>query len=233
MPTDPIATAVADLARRDRVLADLIADHGPPPPRRRVPADRRFAILARAIIFQQLAGSAATTIHGRFEAAVGGAVTAEAVLTTPMEALSAAGLSGAKAASVRDLAERVASGEIELTRIGRLADDDVVEHLTRVRGVGPWTAQMFMMNSLGRLDVWPTADFGVRAGFGQAWGLPEAPTPKALEVLGEPYRPYRSLVAWYCWRAADAAKEASRSSTAKKAPVERSGTNPAGPRSRR
>ena len=102
MPADPVTAAVADLAHRDPVLADLIAEHGPPPPQRRVPADRRFAILVRSIVFQQLHGTAATTIHGRLLEAVGGTVTAEAVLTTPAEALSAAGLSGAKAASFVD-----------------------------------------------------------------------------------------------------------------------------------
>jgi 3-methyladenine DNA glycosylase/8-oxoguanine DNA glycosylase len=90
-----------------------------------------------------------------------------------------------------------------LERIGRLSDEAVVEHLTRVRGIGPWTADMFLLGTLARLDVWPTGDYGVRAGFAAAWGLDGVPTPKELVVMGEPFRPYRSLVAWYCWRAVD------------------------------
>jgi 3-methyladenine DNA glycosylase/8-oxoguanine DNA glycosylase len=159
--------------------------------------------LAEAIVYQQLAGKAAASIHGRFVTALGGVVTPEAVLITDPGVLATCGLSGAKAGSIRDLAERVVGGEIALDRIGRLSDEDIVDHLTQVRGIGPWTAQMFLLGTLGRLDVWPTGDFGVRAGFARAWDLPEIPTPKELAVLGDPFRPYRSLVAWYCWREVD------------------------------
>jgi 3-methyladenine DNA glycosylase/8-oxoguanine DNA glycosylase len=117
--------------------------------------------------------------------------------------LRACGLSGAKTASLLDLADKVASGEVALERLGRLPDEDVVAHLTVVRGIGPWTAQMFLMTALSRLDVWPTGDYGVRAGYARAWGMDALPDPKDLHGLGEPFRPYRSLVAWYCWRAAD------------------------------
>ncbi len=200
----PSLTVVVDeLAAGDPVLAGLVARHGPPPPRRRVPVDRRFDHLARGIVYQQLAGRAAASIHGRFVEALDGRVTAEGVLATPEPVLRACGLSGAKTASLLDLADKVTSGEVALERLGRLTDEDVVAHLTVVRGIGPWTAQMFLMNALGRLDVWPTGDFGVRAGFARAWGLEELPHPRDLHGLGEPYRPYRSLVAWYCWRAAD------------------------------
>jgi 3-methyladenine DNA glycosylase/8-oxoguanine DNA glycosylase len=155
------------------------------------------------IVYQQLAGRAAATIHGRFVAAVGGEVTPATVLAASPETLAACGLSRAKAASIVDLADQVASGRIALERIGRLSDEEVVDHLVQVRGIGPWTAQMFLLDTLGRLDVWPTGDYGVRAGFGRAWGLPDTPSPKELEVLGKPFRPYRSLVAWYCWRVVD------------------------------
>jgi len=168
-----------------------------------VPVGRRFESLAEAIVYQQLAGRAAATIHGRFVLALGGAVTPESVLSASDEVLAASGLSRAKAASIRDLADHVASGRLVLDRMGRLPDQDVVDQLTQVRGIGPWTAQMFLLGTLGRLDVWPTGDYGVRAGFGRAWGLPGIPTPQELEALGEPFRPYRSLVAWYCWRVAD------------------------------
>ena len=200
----PVVTqATASLRERDPVLSRLVDRHGPPPPRRRVPVARRFGNLAEIIVYQQLAGKAAASIHGRLVAALGGAVTPEAVLSAPDELLSSCGLSRAKAASICDLADKVASGRIDLDRIGRLSDDRVVEHLTQVRGIGPWTAQMFLISTLGRLDVWPVGDYGVRAGFGRAWDLGEIPTPKQLEALGEPFRPYRSLVAWYCWRAVD------------------------------
>jgi 3-methyladenine DNA glycosylase/8-oxoguanine DNA glycosylase len=195
--------AVASLSGSDPVLAVLVDRHGVPPRRRRVPAPQRFASLAEAIVYQQLAGKAASSIHRRFVAALNGEVSAERVLSASPELLSSCGLSGAKAASIRDLADKVASGQVALDRIGRLTDDQVVEHLTQVRGIGPWTAQMFLLDTLGRLDVWPVGDYGVRAGFGRAWGLADTPHPKELAVLGEPFRPYRSLVAWYCWRVVD------------------------------
>jgi DNA-3-methyladenine glycosylase II len=203
MAEPTMADAAALLMEQDPVLAKLIKQHGLPPRRTKVRASQRFGALAQTIVYQQLAGKAAASIHGRFVLALGGAVTPEAVLATPPELLSASGLSGAKAASIRDLAERVVSGEIELARIGRLSDEDVVEHLTRVRGIGQWTADMFLLATLGRLDVWPVGDYGVRAGFARAWGMATIPTPKELMPLGEPFRPYRSLVAWYCWRVVD------------------------------
>ena len=198
-----MTAAVSELAGADPVLAALIERHGPPPPRRRVPSDRRFDHLARNIVYQQLAGKAAASIHGRMVETLDGEVTAERVLATPEPALRACGLSGSKAASLVDLADKVASGEVALDRIGRLSDDEVVSHLMVVRGIGPWTAQMFLMSTLSRLDVWPIGDYGVRAGFAKAWSLDDIPDPKALDGLGEPFRPYRSLVAWYCWRVVD------------------------------
>jgi len=203
VPSPTLAAAVAELAAADPVIAGLVERHGPPPARRRVPVGHRFDYLARSIVYQQLAGAAASSIHGRFVEALDGEVTAGRVLATPVEVLRGCGLSGAKTASLVDLADKVASGDVALERMGRMTDEDVVAHLTVVRGIGPWTAQMFLMTALGRLDVWPTGDYGVRAGFARAWGLEELPNPKDLHGLGDPYRPYRSLVAWYCWRAAD------------------------------
>ena len=185
------------------MLAALVARYGPPPRRPRVSADGRFAALAEIILYQQLAGKAAASIHGRFVTTLGGEVTPERVLATALQALTGSGLSGAKAASIRDLAERVADGRVRLDRIGRLPDEAVVEHLTQVRGIGPWTAEMFLLSVLGRLDVWPVGDYGVRVGFARGWSLDEVPTPKELVALGEPFRPYRSLVAWFCWRLLD------------------------------
>jgi DNA-3-methyladenine glycosylase II len=198
-----MADATALLKAKDPMLAVLIKQHGPPPRRKRVSATKRFASLAEIIVYQQLAGNAAAAIHGRIELALGGVVSPDSVLAASPQLLTSSGLSAAKAASIRDLAERVMSGELELERIGRLSDEAVVEHLTRVRGIGPWTAQMFLLGTLGRLDVWPVGDYGVRAGYARAWGLAEIPTAKELMPLGDPFRPYRSLVAWYCWRVVD------------------------------
>jgi DNA-3-methyladenine glycosylase II len=118
--------------------------------------------------------------------------------------MRAAGLSGAKVASLRDLSAKVLDGTVVLEprRLARLGDDDIVARLSSVRGIGRWTAEMFLIFQLRRLDVWPTGDLGVRRGYGLAWDVP-MPTPKQLEALGEPFHPYRSIVAWYCWRAAE------------------------------
>ncbi|MHB1712794.1 MAG: DNA-3-methyladenine glycosylase family protein [Acidimicrobiales bacterium] len=195
--------AAASLSRRDPVLEDLIARHGTPPPRPRVPSSMRFAALARSIVYQQLAGNAASAIHARFVAALGGVITPDAVLAASPGELGACGLSRAKVAAIGDLAEKVSSGQVSLARIGRLSDEAVIEHLVQVRGVGRWTAEMFLLGTLGRPDIWPVGDYGVRAGFALGWQLAAIPSSNELAALGEPYRPYRSLVAWYCWRAAD------------------------------
>jgi 3-methyladenine DNA glycosylase/8-oxoguanine DNA glycosylase len=164
----------------------------------------RFEAIARSIVYQQLAGRAAATIWGRFRALTDGPVLApEAVLALDDAALRGAGLSGAKAAAVRDLALKTSTGAVRLESLGRRSDDEVVEELCQVRGVGPWTAHMFLLFHLHRMDVWPTGDLGVRNGYRLAWALDEMPTPKELAELGEPFRPYRSVVAWYCWRAVD------------------------------
>jgi DNA-3-methyladenine glycosylase II len=191
------------LARQAPEFAPYIDEHGPADLRRARPRRTHFAELARAICFQQLAGAAARTIHGRFESSLDGDVTPERVLALPVETMRAAGLSANKTASIRDLAEKVLAGEVELDRVAKLSDDKIVEELTMVRGIGRWTAEMFLMFQLGRLDVWPTGDLGVRKGYAVIHGRPDMPPPKELEVLGEPLRPYRSLAAWYCWRAAD------------------------------
>jgi len=198
-----IEAGTRELARRDRVLARMVRQHGVPELHRRRPRRPHFAELARMICYQQLAGRAAAAIHGRFEALFDGPPTPEAVLALPFEALRGAGLSNAKATSIRDLAENVEAGLVELDRVARLSDDKVVGELVLVRGIGEWTAHMFLMFQLGRLDVWPVLDFGVRSGFARMYRLDEMPTPKQLAAEGDRFVPYRSLVAWYCWRAAD------------------------------
>ena len=198
-----VRAALSALAERDPVLDGLIEAYRRPPARRPVPGPLRFASLARAIVYQQLAGRAAAAIHGRLVAALGGEVTPSGILAASPELLASCGLSGAKAAALRDLAAKVDSGEVALDRIGRFSDEEVVEQLTKVRGIGTWTAQMFLLATLGRQDVWPVGDYGVRAGFARAWALPDVPRPADLDPLGEPFRPYRSFVAWYCWRVVD------------------------------
>jgi DNA-3-methyladenine glycosylase II len=190
------------LSERDPVLRRLVAEAGPP--QVNPSTETHFEALVRAILYQQLAGAAARAIHGRLIAALGGEVTPERLLSLSSETLRSVGLSGNKTASMQDLATKILDGTVVLDPAGLRGqtDDEVVARLSGVRGIGTWTAQMFLMFQLRRLDVWPTGDLGVRKGFGLAWGIP-TPTPKQLEALGEPYRPYRSVVAWYCWRAAE------------------------------
>jgi len=195
--------AADELARRDKVMRRAMVAIGPPDMRRGRPRHSHFAELTRAICFQQLAGAAARAIHGRFDDLFDGEPTAEGVLALDVEQMRAVGLSAAKTASIRDLADHVVAGEVELDRVARLTDDKIVEELTLVRGIGRWTAEMFLIFQLGRLDVWPVDDFGVRKGYGILYGLHESPKPKELELLGETFRPYRSVAAWYCWRATD------------------------------
>jgi 3-methyladenine DNA glycosylase/8-oxoguanine DNA glycosylase len=165
--------------------------------------DPTFAVLASSICHQQLAGAAARTIHGRFVAACGGRPTPATVLALGEAPLRAAGLSAAKAASVLDLAERAADGRLHLGSLHRRDDEAVIAELVQVRGIGRWTAEMFLMFRLGRLDVWPVDDLGVRMGWGLVHDLPERPTPRALADAGDAVRPVRSVAAWYCWRAVD------------------------------
>jgi 3-methyladenine DNA glycosylase/8-oxoguanine DNA glycosylase len=195
--------ASAVLAERDEVMAQLAARHGP----MRIPAapraDQRFANLANAITSQQLNGRAAATIWGRLVTLVGEPFSADAVSGLPVTALREAGLSGSKASSLLDLAAHVDDGRINLLTIGRLGDVEVIDHLTMVRGIGPWTAQMFLIFTLRRLDVWPTGDYGVRSGYGRAYQGGRMPEAKELVSLGDKFRPFRSVAAWYCWKAAD------------------------------
>jgi len=199
-----------EVIEADRVLAEhhpafrpIIERAGPCDLRRGRPRRTHFAELVRAVCYQQLAGPAARAIHGRVEALFGGAPEPAAVLAAPLDALRGAGLSASKAASIRDLAQKVLDGTVELDRVARLSDDEIVTELVLVRGIGRWTAEMFLMFQLGRLDVWPVDDLGVRKGYAAIHQLDVAPTARELEPLGEPLRPYRSVAAWYCWRAAD------------------------------
>ena len=198
-----VLAAEAELALREPRLAPLIATAGPCPIGNGRRHRSHFEALGRSIVFQQLAGSAARVIWERTRTVVGPRFTAPAVLTAGEERLRSAGLSGAKTRALLDLSDRVAGGDVRLASIGRRSDDEIVAELSRVWGIGRWTAEMFLMFQLGRLDVWPTGDLGVRAGFGRIWELSEAPGPAELEAEGDRFRPWRSVVAWYCWRAMD------------------------------
>jgi DNA-3-methyladenine glycosylase II len=194
--------AAGILAPRDPVLARLIDEAGPIRLRRATLSP--FGALVQAIVYQQLAGAAARAIHGRLIAVMPGGVEPEALLPLSDETLRTVGLSANKVLSLRDLAAKVLDGTVLISPRGlaRQSDEEVMARLTTVRGIGPWSAQMFLMFQLRRLDVWPVLDFGVRHGYGLAWKIP-TPTARELEPRGDPFRPYRSVVAWYCWRAVE------------------------------
>jgi 3-methyladenine DNA glycosylase/8-oxoguanine DNA glycosylase len=197
------AEACAALAAADPLMAVAIARLGPCTLARGRAPGGAFGALARSICFQQLAGRAASAIHGRFAALYDGRPTPAAVAATPEEALRAVGLSGAKVASIKDLAAKALDGTVRLGGWGAMADEEIVDRLVKVRGIGPWTAQMFLIFQLNRPDVWPTGDLGVRVGYGRMHGLDVPPTPGELAAAGDAYRPWRTIAAWYCWRVMD------------------------------
>ncbi len=201
-PIADMAVIEAELVSRTPGLARLVEHHGPCTFRsRRAAVADHFEALAAAIVHQQLAGRAAAVIWARVRALAPGGFVAQDLVALEPAALRSAGLSAAKAAAVADLAQRVADGSLDLAQVAGLDDEDVVARLSQVRGIGRWTAQMFLIFSLGRLDVWPTGDLGVRRGYGVIHGLAETPGPVALETMGDIARPWRSVLAWYCWRA--------------------------------
>ena len=199
MPRISFSAAAAAVARRDRVMAGLIRRTGPFLLRK--PTAGHFAALAESILYQQLAGAAAAAIHRRFVALFDGDVSPRAVLALRPKTLRAAGLSGNKVASIRDLAAKVADGTVPLDHLGTRSDEEIIERLSVVRGIGRWTAEMFLIFQLRRLDVWPVNDYGIRKGYALAYGLRELLTPKELSLEGERFRPYRTVAAWYCWQA--------------------------------
>jgi DNA-3-methyladenine glycosylase II len=194
-----VDAAVAAVSAVDPQLGAFIERAGPYEPR--AGAGDYFASLARSIMFQQLAGRAAAAIHARFVQALGGTVTPQAVLAAPPESLRAAGLSANKTAAVIDLATRSTDGTVPLADLNALEDEEIIARLSAVRGIGRWTAEMFLMFELRRPDVWPVDDYGVRNGWTLVHALPNMIKPADLRQAGEPFRPYRSVVAWYCWRA--------------------------------
>ncbi|HEY2475995.1 MAG TPA: hypothetical protein VGI19_14490 [Candidatus Cybelea sp.] len=200
MPRIALAVAIAEVRKRDPVLDRFIARVGPIRYRPRHP-DGHFGTLVRAIVFQQLAGSAASAIFERVVTAAGGRLSPQSLSAASDKKLRAAGLSANKLLSLRDLSTKVLDGSVDLDGSPRQSDDEIVAKLVTVRGIGKWTAEMYLMFELRRLDVWPIDDLGVRAGYAIIWGLEPAPRPKELLPLGERFRPYRSVVARYCWEA--------------------------------
>jgi 3-methyladenine DNA glycosylase/8-oxoguanine DNA glycosylase len=169
---------------------------------------RPFDALAESIAYQQLSGKAAATIFGRVRALYPKRkwLDPEQLLATPDETLRAAGLSRAKTAALKDLAAKTIDGTVPAGRaLIRMSDDEIITRLTAVRGIGRWTVEMLLLFDLGRPDVWPVDDYGVQKGFAKTFGRRKLPTPKQLMKFGEKWRPYRSVAAWYFWRALDTA----------------------------
>ena len=167
---------------------------------------RPFDALAESIAYQQLTGKAAATIFARVRALYPKRkwLDPKQLLATPDETLRAAGLSRAKTAALKDLAAKTIDGTVPAGRaLIRMSDDEIVTRLTAVRGIGRWTVEMLLLFDLGRPDVWPVDDYGVRKGFAKTFGRRKLPTPKQLMKFGEKWRPYRSVAAWYFWRALD------------------------------
>lgn len=198
LPRAPFARGTCALAAEDPAFRHLAAAVGP------VTGDLRpssFETLARAIVYQQISGHAARAIWERVVALFGGTLDdPAAVLRRRETTLRRAGLSGAKAAALRDLARHVSSGALDVPGLAGLPDEEVVRQVTQVRGFGPWSAQMHLLFSLGRPDVWPTGDLGVRKGLGLFLGRDVPPDERETEHLGARYAPWRSALAWYLWR---------------------------------
>jgi DNA-3-methyladenine glycosylase II len=191
--------ALVHLAGADPVMGRLVEKQGP---RTLTPTDDYFFTLVEAIASQQLATKAADTIIGRIRALVPGEGTPDAdqVLALPDESLRGAGLSWSKVSYIKDLAERVASGRLPLDHISRMDEEEIIEALVAVKGIGRWTAEMFLIFSLARPDVLAVDDYGLRAAMRDLYGLPDLPKPAAMREVAEPWRPYRSYASLYLWR---------------------------------
>lgn len=199
------ADGVKHLRRVDRVLRDVIDEVGPCSLR---PQRDRFGMLIRSIISQQISTSAARSILAKLTALVGPeGITPENLARFSPEELRTAGVSPQKAGYVLDLARRASEGSLRLARMGRLDDEAVIEHLVQVKGIGRWTAQMFLIFSLGRPDVFPHDDLGVRAAIRNLYRLDELPTKDESHAIAGPWKPYASIASWYCWRSLELEKQ--------------------------
>ena len=194
--------AVADLSQRDRRLGTVIAAHPLCTIGRNPKPISHFESLLESVISQQLAVKAADTIHSRVVKLAGGKISPAKVLQISETAMREAGVSGAKFKTIQGLADAAQSKRININKLHEIESDQAIfDQLTSLWGIGPWTVDMFMMFQLGRLDIWPTGDLGVRRGYEKIYKLKEEITPKELEKKGDKFKPYRSIVAWYCWRA--------------------------------
>ncbi|HET7631313.1 MAG TPA: hypothetical protein VFK16_03265 [Gemmatimonadaceae bacterium] len=197
--------ALAHLRRVDPVMAGIIRRVGPCRLRRRT-GRSHFHDLARAIVFQQLSGRAATTILNRFCALFPHRhLEPGRLLELTDEQLRAAGLSRQKAACLRDLARKVLTGAVPLTRVRHMSDSAIIEHLVQVKGIGPWTAQMFLMFKLGRPDVLPELDLGIQNAIQRAYGKRRRVTPRDVQRVGAAWSPYATVACWYLWRSLELA----------------------------
>lgn len=193
-----IAAAIKHLRRRDPVLKQLIDTVGPFTLKLR---RNRFDELVRAIVAQQISGSAARSIQRRLIELIAPAkISPESLAPLTPKKLRTAGISPQKAGYLLDLANKVQAGEVRLHRLSRMTDDEVVAELIQVKGIGEWTAQMLMMFSLGRLDVFPHNDLGIRSALQKMYGLADLPDKQTSHAIAQPWRPYASIASWYCWR---------------------------------
>jgi DNA-3-methyladenine glycosylase II len=204
--------AIAHLRKVDPTLGEVINRIGP---YKGWPSGNgtHFDAVARSIVFQQLSGKAAGTIHGRFQGLYGGRTPhPEELATTSDEQLRSIGLSRQKSAYLKDLGARVASGQLSIETLHELTDEEIIIALTQVKGIGRWTAQMFLMFRLGRLDVLPDLDLGIQKGMQKAYRLRKLPTPERVKKIGAKWAPYRSIGSWYMWRLLDSPVKVPRSS---------------------
>lgn len=198
--------AVRHLRRRDPIMRRLIDQVGPFTLR---PERDRFFLLVRSILSQQISSGAARSIRLRLEQRLAPeSICPDALIRLGPTELRAVGLSLQKTTYVLDLAQKARDGTVELRGIGRCSDEVVIERLTQVKGIGRWTAQMFLIFALGRLDVFPEDDLGVRSAMRNLYGLAELPDKSTSRTIAEAWRPYASVASWYCWRSLDLAKSA-------------------------
>jgi DNA-3-methyladenine glycosylase II len=191
--------ALAHLRQADPVLRKVIEQVGPCW-LRPLTEGSHFEFIARSIIYQQLSTKAAATIHGRVQTLCGGTVSAEPLSRLADDALRGAGLSRQKLGYLRDLSARAAAGNLDTVHFPDLPDEEITSQLTQVKGVGVWTAQMFLMFKLGRPDVLPVLDLGIRKGVQRAYRLRKLPDAKRVEKIAGPWAPYRTIGSWYMWR---------------------------------
>ena len=192
--------AVNHLKKADRVLRSIIERVGPC---RMEFGEPEFSSVAEAIVYQQLNGKAAVTIFNRFVALAGDPLTPAGILKLSDEQLRSVGLSKQKSAYLKDLAAKTADGLLNFTRLPDMTDEEVIEHLTQVKGVGVWTAHMFLMFSLRRPNVLPTGDYGVQMAIKKHYKKRKLPKPKDMEKIAKAWEPYRSVACWYMWRSLD------------------------------